>query len=594
MKKYIYIILFLLSTLLISPAFAAIIELAPGDSVYIGETADISRVMSWSDQFAMWDIGYPASSHPDHIVDASLYGHMYDFNITADRGFSVGHWYKWDGYLESNGNMDAFIIKPGTRPHVNVTPFVNLSSISSNGTIKVQNHIHILVAQGDLGTFQFKFPENASQHSGELGYIWLFGSTPETTYSNGRPLSPNTILQKTLSYNLNTSAYTYNITPKESQNLEAGKYTGFFQFVGNNSRPEVYYVPDKNNLDSPWKAVDAINLDGMVCTQIQQDFVNMESNATYTDDILVPITMDLVSPSLSIGDYWESNGFLTVSGSTPLSEGTEIKIMLDPDQYVLPQDIRFHTFSTFARPSDIIAVDDPNCYGAIAKLNQDGYNTTPLNLTENGSAMDLQINESGFFLNGTEFYTPTETPFPTQIPTQDTVTPLRNIITTKEHCTEPPRVYKVGIPVVWDEMFIGQHTLFAKLVTPTNETATMSKDFVVSGSWYSPTPTMIFQKQIFTKEGNLAEETPTPNQTENITSVLERMETVTPTETPNPNETIVAHPQVTPMATPPPTVSTEETPDATIDLAGLGLPIDPVVPLLAIGVVLVFIVLKRR
>jgi hypothetical protein len=451
----------------------------------------------------------------------------------------------------------------------------------TNGTVKIVDKLHPLIAQGDAGEIQYHFPTNMTYADGQLGYIWLFGTTPETTFSNGKPLTPNTVLQQTLRFRPNTSVYIYNLTPNATQILATGKYTGFLQFVGNNSKPDVYYVPEKNNLDSPYKAVLAVNLDGRVSTQIQQDFVNMQSNVTYSDDLLVPISVQIVAPSISIGEYWENENFVTLYGSTPLSVGTEIKVMLDPDQYVLPKDIRFHTYSTFVQPSDVIAMDD-NCKGAVRKLNEEGYNVTALETP----AINLTANETEI-----DPFNVTTVPTPVPIPTIDTTKTLRNIVATQSKCTDPPRIYKVGIPIEWDELAIGAHTFRVELKTPMGDKVSMSKDFLISGSWEMPTPTPIMRKRILTKEGNLVD-APKPRVTEDNSSVLARIVNVTTEATPVVNATINPHPSPTPLPTA--TVPTEEpTADVSIDLASYGLPVDPVIPLLA-TLVAIGLVLRRR
>lgn len=587
--------------ILVSPVMAETIEVLQGDTIYMNETCDISRVLGWSQQFAYWKMGYPVNDHPDIVIDTTQWGHMYKFPITAERGFVIGNWFKWDGKIEDAGNMKAFTIATGKRKVVNITPFVNESTIIIRGKEMPPQRIHILLAQGDKETLLYYFPENMSFANGQAAYLWLFGATPETTYSQGRPLSPNTILQQPLTYRANDSVYTYTFLPNLSETLELDQYTGFIQFVGNNSKADVFYDPVRNDLNSPYKDIPQKNLDGKVSPQILEDFVTMESNLQYTDDILVPVSLEVVRPSISLGDYWENQNYIMLIGSTPMAEGTEIKVILDPSYYSLPSDIKFHTISTFVQSAGIQA-KDAGCTGAVMRLNNIGYNiTTPTVTTKTPEPTPTPIttpylaeeernqnlkkaigNPRPPYILGTEP--------PTPVPTESIAGKIRNLVKTESQCTEPPRVFKVGLPVIWDDLEIGQHTLYARLTTPSGETVSITKEFYLSGIWEAPTPTMTLRKIIMTKEGNLAEEPPilavTPEETETV---------------PEPTVSVNVTPPPAPISTttpPPPTptpVPTEPTADVNIDLDGLGVPTEPSIPVVAIVCgVIIFAVCKRR
>jgi hypothetical protein len=70
------------------------------------------------------------------------------------------------------------------------------------------------------------------------------------------------------------------------------------------------------------------------------------------------------------------------------------------------------------------------------------------------------------------------------------------------------------------------------------------------------------------------------------------METITPVVTLDHN--IITNATVATVAPTIVVMTTEETPDATIDLTGIGLPVDPAIPVLAVIFGLVFVVLRRR
>ena len=148
-----------------------------------------------------------------------------------------------------------------------------------------------------------------------------------------------------------------------------------------------------------------------------------------------------------------------------MSEGTIITVMIDPDHYALLPDIRAHTFRTTAKNKIVngVEIKEAECITIINEMNDDGYNATMYNGTlSNG----IQIGA-----------TPTKT-----------------------QCTSVPRIYSISIPINWNEMAIGSHTIYASIDAYGIKTS-MNKDFQVTGEWVNPTPTKEFNKLIMVKEG---------------------------------------------------------------------------------------------
>jgi len=121
--------------------------------------------------------------------------------------------------------------------------------------------------------------------------------------------------------------------------FELGRYTGYLQFNGVNKRQDVFYDRAKNNLDSPYKNVSPINLDPFIPERIKQEFEKLVNQTEYSDDLLIPITLNVMEPDVIITDYWEESDNIVIEGTTTMGEGTELVIELNPEHYALPAEI---------------------------------------------------------------------------------------------------------------------------------------------------------------------------------------------------------------------------------------------------------------
>ena len=509
---------------LILPA-SATIEVMQGDTIYLGETVDISRVMSWSGQFAYFSSG-ETGKNPTKIVDVNDVGHMYSYYIDPAK-FNVGTWYKWDGEEESAGNMLAFYIAPGTRlTNITVTKINNtiIKSIEPPELIPPENPLdtHLLLARGDSGILRYHLPNAPENGINPQGYIWLFGDAPEYDTINK---NSGRLLGIPMTYEPNGSINSFTFSPEMSGNLQEGWYSGFIQFTGVNRRQDVFYDKDKNNLDSPYKSVEPVNLDAFTPTRVEQEFIRLQQSALYSDDLLIPISVELVTPSISIGDYWEEEDYIVIRGSTPMKNGTAISVVIDPDQYPLKRDLIAHTFNTTAtnRVLDGKAIRESECIAKITELNEGGYNATMYNGTSYNQTYTFNLS----FVNRS---------------------PALNPSVSKTTCTSIPRVFTIKIPIEWDNMAIGPHWIQATIEAPGIKT-TMNKDFKISGIWVNPTPTMEFNKMIVVKQG----QTPL-DRAHNLTTV-----TTTP-EPEQPPDVIITMLQIQPNTTGGPSITTVITP----------------------------------
>lgn len=344
------IIAFALSILI--TGVSAVYEITEqGSIVYQGEYVDISRVMSWSGQFAWWANDEP-TEYPDKIVDYNDQGFMHNYYIDPDK-YTVGLWYKWDGTKEMRGNNLAFIVKKGTRNQTTETFPGKATPAPTPTPVQPAKNIpkdtHVLIARGDEGTIRYGLDYNQSEGKEQSAYLWLFGTVDSTTKILGVPLV----------YSKNDSVYSYAFTPIITQGLVEGWFTGYLQFTGGNGFQDVFYVNNHkfesdgeyhHTLDTPYddKIIPDVNLDAFIPIRMSQEFEKLAKKSQYCDDVLVPITMEIATPRINFRDYYTSGDNITILGDTTMAEGTMIVFMIDPQRWALEIDKMAHTWSTQA------------------------------------------------------------------------------------------------------------------------------------------------------------------------------------------------------------------------------------------------------
>jgi hypothetical protein len=307
-----------------------VVELQGGQEnlpvAYLGEYVDISGVVGWSDKLAFW-YGTPSQSiAPDLIVDASSFQHRFYLDPAK---FRVGTWYKWDGSYEPNGNMQAFEIKSGTRPAP--TPVPTLTITAENSTLNVSisdrpTNDHIYLARGDQEVFSYYYKGDEKN-----GYLWLFSNKQSIL---GIQMTPT---------KADSHIFEFTFDPHLSQSLPTGVYTGYMQFC---DRQDVFYNRTANALDSPFKSVPAKSISGFDSTKINALFTTMEQNSAYTDDVLIPVSAEIVDPAIQFTDYYEESNDIIVQGKSTMSVGTPIGFLIDPSQHPDPRDAFLHTTYT--------------------------------------------------------------------------------------------------------------------------------------------------------------------------------------------------------------------------------------------------------
>lgn len=319
---------------------AQIIELHQGSDAYLGEHVDISLAVSFPKYELAWckNEVYQCDP-PDQVIAVTGNMHNYYLNPAI---FNVGRYYRWDGEWHPAENADAFTIKEGVRPNITPTQTQNLTS--ANATIAYVNKTlkqgtSIIVARGDSGIFTYENPDMIGN-----GHMWLFGGDE---FVRG-----GTVSRLDLPLNNNNGSYTFILASNFTNDLDYGDYTGYIQFDGKNSWQDCYYIPDYKTpfnatypiLESPYKKVNSVDINGQNPENIKKAFETMVQDPVYSDDYLVPITMKVLYPDISIFEFYELNDTIYVSGATSLNEEATITGMIDPEHWVSTIEKQDNTF----------------------------------------------------------------------------------------------------------------------------------------------------------------------------------------------------------------------------------------------------------
>lgn len=181
----------------------------------------------------------------------------------------------------------------------------------------------ILLARGD--------PLDYYTNETDIWY-WLFGPVYEPAplmYGLHNDPNSSTILNESM-----------------SQSLTPGDYNILIQSAGNNSVREVYYesgvtangTPWKN-LDSPWKKVKAVSVDGLMPQMVMQRLLKLGNDTEFSDDKFLNFSMSVQDPMIRITDVYETdNDELYIHGLTNAPSGSNVTLILDPDNQVTAKD----------------------------------------------------------------------------------------------------------------------------------------------------------------------------------------------------------------------------------------------------------------
>lgn len=181
----------------------------------------------------------------------------------------------------------------------------------------------IILARGD--------PLDYYTNETDLWY-WLFGPVYQPTpimYGVKKDVNSSTIINES-----------------QSQDLTPGDYNILIQSAGNNSVREVFYVTGVSGndtpyqyLDSPWKKVKAVSVDGLMPSMVMQRLLRLGNDTEFSDDKFLNFSMRIEDPMIRITDAYENDDDeLYVHGITNAPSGSNVTLVLDPANQVTTKD----------------------------------------------------------------------------------------------------------------------------------------------------------------------------------------------------------------------------------------------------------------
>jgi len=319
---------------------SAIEVIGQDDVVYLGETVDISLAVSWPDYTIAWcsNEGYICDP-PEQII--AVTGNMHKYYIDPNK-FNKGTYYRWNGKWNNAENQNAFVVRIGNRTSATPTPTPTSNEITLEGNVSrlITSDTSIVIARGDSGRFEYYNPDVYGD-----GHLWLFGGDSDTL--------GGTHMELDISISRTNDSYYYDFTPEFTNRMSNGIYTGYLQFNGRNGFQDCYYIPKYKTpfnatypvLESIYKAVPMVDLSGFVPVRVQSEFEKMVFDKKYSDDIIVPISMRVMYPMITIKNYYESNDTIFVDGTLSLNAEATLTAVVDPGHYPLPKDLEANTYT---------------------------------------------------------------------------------------------------------------------------------------------------------------------------------------------------------------------------------------------------------
>lgn len=329
--------------LLCTPAYAGI-TLMQGDTVYHNETVDVTYVVGWEQTLAWWSSGSYDDTDPDLTFDTTdmKYGGQHNFYLNPDT-FPIGWYYKWDGVYEKGSNPVAFYLSKGERKKTNatenVTPQTTIKTVDVNQSIINENLPELSNTTTDLFIcrgYDFSYSFTSEKNLGR-GYLWLFG-----TYD----MIPQLKMDKT------DTTYKINIQRSDTENKNAGSYTGLLQFEGDNHWQDIYYVktPRNEELATPYKGIVNVSVNGIQPKMVFDYILKLRDEAVtkdsrYNDDVYIKKNVTLIDPMTTITEFLEYNNNAYVIGITTIPAGESVLLKLDEDKHPTPSDLAKHTWT---------------------------------------------------------------------------------------------------------------------------------------------------------------------------------------------------------------------------------------------------------
>lgn len=395
-------------------------RIAQGQNVFVNDTIDISG-NGWGTGMA-WYGKYTQYSDPQYILyfnnyRSGLQNFWLDPSVFADR---EGLWFQYYGTnqsTETNGNLELFKV---------LNQYANTAYTFPNGTT-----VYEPIAQPDNTvnlTVKLKAPAPQilpEQHVSD--YLVAHGDAVTTPYT------------KLWVFGRVDGIYDHsgNLTEKEIMGLEIGSYKIISHDVGRNTIQEVSYDSISDELVSPWRNVEPIDVYGIQPRLVMDRFVSMIRN---TDDKIETYNLEVQDPSITIYSisevgigndmittYDRGTTMLDVRGYTNVANGTLLTFVMDTDMQnarSLPE-YTYHTTAIRTSPGNM------SFYQAYIPINKNlmpnGIHTIKASTSLGGvSFYDFVISETppdSYVPNATLKYIADRNPWvPTPTPVYNTVT----------------------------------------------------------------------------------------------------------------------------------------------------------------------------
>jgi hypothetical protein len=331
-----------LALVFVSTVSAERIEIGQNDWVYMNETVDISLAVAYPDFQVVW---CNASNYdcdpPDQVIDIT--GNMHKYYIDPAI-FHYGKYYRWDGEWHRAENADAFTVMPGIRPII--TNETNWTGPNFTPIPMKYGPYKYVIARGDAPEIYTVVNRSDPCH------LWLFTNTVDTL---------------NIDMDARNSTRYHKFTTPDTYSMNIGTYTGYLQFNGANKMQDVFL--DKDILDTPYD--DSMVKDVPIITwkldEVKNQFDTLAKEVPQFDDVLTPIILVVEEPDITITEVTQDEDKLWISGITNWDNKTNIKIELDPDNYVLPIDKKLHTWSA----SVLGDIDSKRTFSTAVKINRE-------------------------------------------------------------------------------------------------------------------------------------------------------------------------------------------------------------------------------
>lgn len=327
------IVVVLIATLFLCSTVSGYYQVRQGDIVYMGETVDIRQAISWPDyQLAYCNATNYECNPPDQIITVGGYQSRYYIDPAI---FRYGTYYRWSGEWNSAENQVAFTVIKGMREDGVAKP-IELPVEIDVGIKDVEGPFTYIISRGDTTTVDSLLERKDTCH------LWVFSDTVKTY---NLPMKISAPVQE-------FNKYTFTFNNALTMAMGAGKYQGYIQCDGTNGIQDIFV--DGDVLDTPYddSVIPDVEIQSWNTINMKRKFDMLRTSMTKPafDDKLYEVMVEVTEPYVTITDIYRNNEEtrLYISGITSWADNTTLQFQIDPEQYPLAQDLRWHTFEAYA------------------------------------------------------------------------------------------------------------------------------------------------------------------------------------------------------------------------------------------------------